>query len=525
MRTIYIALFGIALVWGCNPAAAATGDDIGSAVRIVNLVSARYAFDERALAAGDDVRQDELIAVSADGTGELRLRDDTKLALGPGSQLLLDKFVYDPDIDDGSIIVNLVKGTFRFITGIAAKPVYEIRTPTASITVRGTIFDVYVDESDLAWLLLIEGAIEVCNALDECRLHDEPGKIIPITADGEVGNPVKWASLAGAQDTQFETVFPFVVGPPEIDRHRTITPDDIINGDFPVKPPRKVKLPKRAANLPSRGPSPSGGSPPSGGRRPGGGIPPIHVDYPPAGDDYLPPDNGYPPVVDDYPPVVDDTSPPDGWIDVGIPPTIVFPPNVYPPGWSPPQHEDGEPGHGGQGPHDDGQGPQHGGRGPQHNGRGPKHDGRGPNRRDQASLGRDAKRGDRAGRRRDANRRRQAERRQKAERRRTASSRRRASNRRKANRRRKASLRRKASSRRKAIRRLKSKRRHKARNRRKASSRRKAIRRVKANRRRNVNRRRNAVRRGGGARAGQVARRRQGGGRRGGGRRRRGQLR
>ena len=175
MRTVCLALFAIALVWGSAPAAAATGDDIGSAVRIVNLVSARYAFDERALAAGDNVRQDELIAVSADGTGELILRDDTKLALGPGSQLLLDKFVYDPDADGGSIIVNLVKGTFRFITGIAAKPVYEIRTPTASITVRGTIFDVFVDESDLAWLLLIEGAIEVCNALNDCRLHDEPG--------------------------------------------------------------------------------------------------------------------------------------------------------------------------------------------------------------------------------------------------------------------------------------------------------------------------------------------------------------
>ena len=118
---------------------------------------------------GDNVRQDELIEVSTDGTGEIRLRDNTQLALGPGSRLLLDEFVYKPDISGGAIVLNLVKGSFRFITGIAAKPAYVIRTPSASITVRGTIFDVYVQTSGMSWLLLIEGAIEVCN--DEGRLR------------------------------------------------------------------------------------------------------------------------------------------------------------------------------------------------------------------------------------------------------------------------------------------------------------------------------------------------------------------
>jgi hypothetical protein len=232
MRLRLLALIGTALFCSGTQAIAAPGDDIGAAVRIVNLVTAEYATDQRRLATGDNVRQDDLIEVSTDGTGEIRLRDNTQLALGPGSRLLLDEFVYTPDISGGAIVLNLVKGAFRFVTGIAAKPAYVIRTPTASITVRGTIFDVYVQPSGLSWLLLIDGAIEVCNERGDCGLHDEPGKLIRITPDGDVGNPVKWASLQ--KDGQpFEAAFPFVVRPPSFETDPVFTPEDIVGGDVP----------------------------------------------------------------------------------------------------------------------------------------------------------------------------------------------------------------------------------------------------------------------------------------------------
>ena len=143
---------------------AAPGDAIGSAVTVVSIVTASLDNDKRNLAQGDGVRAQELIAVDNDGRSEIELRDKTKLALGPGAKLLLDNFVYDPDIDGGAIVMNLVRGSFRFITGLATKPAYVIHVPTASITVRGTIFDVYVKPDNTAWLLLIEGAVEVCTS-------------------------------------------------------------------------------------------------------------------------------------------------------------------------------------------------------------------------------------------------------------------------------------------------------------------------------------------------------------------------
>ncbi len=142
------------------------------------------------------MRQQELIETDADSRSEIELNDRTKLALGPGSRLLLDKFVYDPDISGGAIVMNLVKGTFRFITGIAVKPAYVIRTPAASITVRGTIFDVFVQNANETWLLLIEGGVEVCTQSGKCLVHDEPGKLIRITAD-DVEKPAKWSQTQG----------------------------------------------------------------------------------------------------------------------------------------------------------------------------------------------------------------------------------------------------------------------------------------------------------------------------------------
>lgn len=234
MRFSRPALCLVALLTA-SPALAAAGADIGSAVTVVSIVTASLEKDERKLAVGDGVRAQELISVDNEGRSELELRDKTKLALGPGAKLLLDKFIYDPDLSGGAIVMNLVRGSFRFVTGIAAKPAYVIHVPTASITVRGTIFDVYVKPDNSAWLLLIEGAIEVCTSNGKCVVHDEPGKLIRILPD-TVGVPVKWAGLPGKEDAVFDSAFPFVSHAPTFDPNPVFTRDQIVLGTFPEKP-------------------------------------------------------------------------------------------------------------------------------------------------------------------------------------------------------------------------------------------------------------------------------------------------
>jgi hypothetical protein len=242
------AIACLALTLWASAAAADPGDAIGSAVTVVNYVTASLDTNLRQLETGDDVRQQELIEVDPNGRSELELNDRTKLALGPGSRLLLDRFVYDPDLSGGAIVMNLIHGTFRFMTGIAAKPAYVIRTPVAAITVRGTIFDVYVMNPSETWLLLHEGGVEVCTGGGDCLVHDQPGKLIRITADG-IGAPAKWAALKRTRDVDFDDAFPFVSQPPGIDPDPIFTRDDIVLGadtqdepeTYQEEKPRKVK--------------------------------------------------------------------------------------------------------------------------------------------------------------------------------------------------------------------------------------------------------------------------------------------
>jgi hypothetical protein len=240
MRVLPIGLCFLA-AFGA-PALADPGDVIGSTVTVVNQVTGEFKTNVRNLTTGDDVVQEEIIAVGLDSVGELMLRDETKVALGPGARLVLDRFVYDPDKTSGAIVLDLIKGGFRFITGVAAKPLYVIRTPTASVTVRGTIFDVYIEESGAIWLLLIEGSIRASNGRGQHHDLDDPCRVLRIGPGGDFDDPGTWNALPTAREVSFETAFPFVVKPPEVDPTPIFTRDDIELGRCPEAKVRKAKL-------------------------------------------------------------------------------------------------------------------------------------------------------------------------------------------------------------------------------------------------------------------------------------------
>ena len=88
--------------------------------------------------------------------------DLTNLAIGPTSRVTLDRFVYSGDVNAQKVTVNLAKGLFRFTTGALDKKAYEIRTPSASIGVRGTVLDIGVQGPRQMRVTLVEGQALVC---------------------------------------------------------------------------------------------------------------------------------------------------------------------------------------------------------------------------------------------------------------------------------------------------------------------------------------------------------------------------
>ena len=164
---------------------AAEPHDIGEAVVIKNLVTAAdQQQDKRRLAKGDAVREQELLETQTASHGEFRLADDTKLALGPDARLVLDKFVYDRSTTSRQVLINFAAGAFRFISASKDPTVYQLKTPTAAIGIRGTVFDFYVADRGAMAVLMHRGAVEVCTV--SCKLHNKLGQLAYVTRSGKV---------------------------------------------------------------------------------------------------------------------------------------------------------------------------------------------------------------------------------------------------------------------------------------------------------------------------------------------------
>jgi len=88
-------------------------------------------------------------AVTANGTMRINFIDDTRVDITEQSRLVIDEFVYDPSNDLGSLSMKASLGTVRYASGQIAKRYKQnvkIRTPSATIGVRGTDFIMVVDE-------------------------------------------------------------------------------------------------------------------------------------------------------------------------------------------------------------------------------------------------------------------------------------------------------------------------------------------------------------------------------------------
>src|SRR5829696_2527773 len=138
------AAFALAF-WAISPGHAA--QQIGGAVSIQREVSGQVEGRSRSLATGDDVHQNETIRTGSASSAELGFLDQTRLAVGASAAVKLDRFVFEPDRGARSVVLTATKGVARFVSDAGPSAVYQVRTPHATIGVRGTVFEVMVQSS------------------------------------------------------------------------------------------------------------------------------------------------------------------------------------------------------------------------------------------------------------------------------------------------------------------------------------------------------------------------------------------
>ena len=83
------------------------------------------------------------------GSVGVTLRDDTRLSLGPNSEVRLDRFVYAPGNGGLGMVIKFVRGVAAYVSGRIARIAPEsirLETPSAIVGVRGTSLAVKVEE-------------------------------------------------------------------------------------------------------------------------------------------------------------------------------------------------------------------------------------------------------------------------------------------------------------------------------------------------------------------------------------------
>ena len=122
----------------------------------------------------------------------ITFKDDTKVKVTENSRLLIDDFVFDSKASDaGKLAIRVGMGTVRYASGQIAKnnpQQVNIKTPTATVAVRGTDFTMTVDETGQSLVVLVPSCKDEKDIkqfeLDEQRC--KVGSIVVSTSAGSV---------------------------------------------------------------------------------------------------------------------------------------------------------------------------------------------------------------------------------------------------------------------------------------------------------------------------------------------------
>ena len=96
---------------------------------------------------GQVVYEADGLQTGADGKIGVTLNDDTRLSLGPNSEMKLERFTFQPADSGFGLVLKFVKGAATYVSGRIAKLAPDsvrLETPAAIIGVRGTTLAINV---------------------------------------------------------------------------------------------------------------------------------------------------------------------------------------------------------------------------------------------------------------------------------------------------------------------------------------------------------------------------------------------
>jgi hypothetical protein len=174
------------------------------------------AGNSQTLAAGSEVFASETIRTGNLGQADLVFLDKTNLTVGPTSEVLLDKFVYDPTGSKGTVVFKATRGAFRFVTGTQDHRAYAVETPFGSLGVRGTKIELLTQDKKFCEaekkkgrrppececatkVRLVEGHAEFKTNAGKVAQLTEPNQTVCVSTSGEITRGSSTTSILPVQ--------------------------------------------------------------------------------------------------------------------------------------------------------------------------------------------------------------------------------------------------------------------------------------------------------------------------------------
>jgi hypothetical protein len=156
----------------------------------------------RPLTKGLEINPGDTVQTSGNGRAQLRFSDGGYISLQPNTQFRVDEYSFDGKTDGNEkSFFSLVKGVLRAITGAIGhvnKTNYQVKTPVATIGIRGTEFLAQYNGKLL--VKVGNGAVYMSNATGDLVLFSgQSGEVANENSQPEYSNEEPTVTAAGPQ--------------------------------------------------------------------------------------------------------------------------------------------------------------------------------------------------------------------------------------------------------------------------------------------------------------------------------------
>ncbi len=180
--------------------------NIGTVVAVKPGAEITRDGNRQPLKMGMEVASGDAISTDRSGVVQLIFVDETKIAIGPNASMVLDVKMLRGNRKAKSFAVQALGGSFRFISGKSRKRAYSVRTPTATMAVRGTIFDIWIAPGNQSSMLVLQGTVQMCGLNGGCRSTGRQCSLYATSQRGRVGRPIDQEQY----DKAIQSGFPFI---------------------------------------------------------------------------------------------------------------------------------------------------------------------------------------------------------------------------------------------------------------------------------------------------------------------------